>query len=165
MNLYGFTDSLASLSQKPLVCDRCGSVAQIANGFCVNCFLQAALEGPESDGETFAVALNAVNISDTDWRLGNYEILKEIGRGGMGVIYRARQRYSGRIVAVKRILGYQADRQETLGVSGAKRRPPPVSIMRNFADLRMRETEDGVPFFSMKNAAGGSLHDENGAAK
>jgi hypothetical protein len=43
---------------------------------------------------------------DTDWPLGNYEILEEIGRSRMGVIFRARQRHFRRIVGVKRVPGY-----------------------------------------------------------
>ena len=54
------------------------------------------------------------DIPDQQWRLGHYEILEEIGRGGMGVIYRARQQHCRRVVAVKRILAHQVSSHETL---------------------------------------------------
>jgi serine/threonine-protein kinase len=99
-----------------------------------------------------------VDVPDTQWHLGNYEILDEIGRGGMGVIYRARQRHSRRIVAVKRVLSYQADSHETL--IRFKRETEAVASLDHPNILpiyEVSESEDGLPFFSMKFATGGSL--------
>ena len=95
-----------------------------------------------------------------DWRIGNYQILEEIGRGGMGVIYRARQRLSHRIVALKRILSYQADSQETL-VRFRREAEAAASLDHpNILPIyEVSESDDGLPFFSMKFAAGGSLQD------
>ncbi len=97
-------------------------------------------------------------MRDADWRLGNYQILEEIGRGGMGVIYRARQRHSRRIVAVKRVLGYHADSRETLA---RFRREAEAAASLDHPNIlpiyEVSESEDGLPFFSMKFAPGGSL--------
>ena len=100
--------------KEPVPCPECGSTSRIGRGLCLNCLLHSGLGADVSNNETLENVLAEVNVRDPDWRLGNYQILEEIGHGGMGVIYRARQRHSRRIVALKRILSYQADSQETL---------------------------------------------------
>ncbi|MGF1579493.1 MAG: tetratricopeptide repeat protein [Gemmataceae bacterium] len=90
-------------------------------------------------------------------KIPGYEIVGVIGRGGMGVIYRARQIDADRIVALKTILaGEHADRE-------AQKR------FRNevFAIARLRHPgiieiydvgkHDGQPYFSMELCAAGSL--------
>ncbi len=155
----GFSDSIASVVTDSPPCPHCDSSSQIAGGLCVGCLLEAGLDpADESESESLAGILAEVKLPDQNWRLGNYEILEEIGRGGMGVIYRARQRHSRRIVALKRVLSYHADSRETLARFRREAQAAASLDHPNILPIfEVSESEDGLPFFSMKFAPGGTL--------
>ncbi|HWX17273.1 MAG TPA: protein kinase [Chthoniobacterales bacterium] len=157
----GGSDSLPSATKDLAKCDRCGVIARLDTGVCISCLLR---EGLETEGEisesVYESALAEADAPGKQHYLGNYEILDEIGRGGMGVIYRARQRHSRRIVAVKRLLSYHASSHE--GLERFRREAQAVASLDHPNILpiyEVSESEDGLPFFSMKFATGGSLHD------
>jgi serine/threonine protein kinase/tetratricopeptide (TPR) repeat protein len=157
----GLSDSLAGVIADAQPCSHCDSSSHIAGGLCVGCLLQAGLD-PDDDCEPEALtsAFAEISLPDKNWRLGNYEILEEIGRGGMGVIYRARQRHSRRIVAVKRVLSYHSDSRETLARFRREAQAAASLDHPNILPIyEVSESEDGLPFFSMKFAPGGSLQE------
>jgi TolB-like protein/tetratricopeptide (TPR) repeat protein/tRNA A-37 threonylcarbamoyl transferase component Bud32 len=158
-NLPGFSDSTPSTTKSTAKCEECGATIRVGRGLCLKCHLREGLETEvQSSSEIFETVLGELDIPDKEWRLGNYEILNEIGRGGMGVIYRARQRHSRRIVALKRVLSYHADSRETL--MRFRREAEAVASLDHPNILpiyEVSESEDGLPFFSMKFATGGSL--------
>jgi len=153
------SDSLADVVENPKKCPQCGATTQLDHGTCINCLMREGLEAKgESSREAFESILVEANVTDTQWRLGHYEILEEIGRGGMGVIYRARQQHSRRIVAVKRIFAHDVNSHETL--TRFRREAEAVASLDHPNILpiyEVSESEEGLPFFSMKYAEGGSL--------
>src|SRR5438477_6433787 len=157
MSVSGISGAV-KIQPEPAACLKCGSISRVGRDLCLNCLLHGGL-GPDTESsETLENVLEEIDVPDTQWRLGNYEILEEIGRGGMGVIYRARQRHSRRIVALKRVLTYHADSHETL--ARFRREAEAVASLDHPNILpihEVSETEDGLPFFSMKLATGGSL--------
>src|SRR4051812_33286381 len=80
-------------------CARCGhEVPPDAPGeICPRCALGIALE-PTVDGR------RRVSRQFVPRRFGKYELLDEIDRGGMGIVYEARLLKPNRIVALKMIL-------------------------------------------------------------
>jgi len=154
----GLSDSIASVIDDPRPCPHCDSSSHIAGGLCVGCLLEAGLDPADESADSLDALLSEINLPDQNWRLGNYEILEEIGRGGMGVIYRARQRHSRRIVAVKRILSYHSDSRETLARFRREAQAAASLDHPNILPIyEVSESEDGLPFFSMKFAPGGTL--------
>src|SRR5438552_668057 len=159
MNLHGLSDSVAGATKSPTKCRQCGATTRLGNGLCLSCTLREGLDSDrEASRESFEAILAEDEVQDMHWRVGNYEILEEIGRGGMGVIYRARQRHSRRIVAVKRMVSYHADSRETR--ERFRREAEAAASLDHPNILPIYEVghgKDGLPFFSMKDAAGGSL--------
>jgi len=87
--------------------------------------------------------------------IGNHELLSEIGRGGMGIIYRARQ--LGRIVALKMILPHQRTTPEVI----ARFRTESEIIVSldhpNILPIYEIGEMEGAAYFTMKFAENGSL--------
>ena len=153
-------DAPFSILAEPELCGECNSGSRLANGLCLNCLLLGALdeEAVPSETEAFKEALAAVKSRDGDWSIGDHEILHEIARGGMGVIYRAREPHSGRIVALKCILAYQGDSDQALA---RFRREAETAARLDHPNIvpiyHVGEMADGSPFFTMKYATNGSL--------
>jgi len=160
MNSPGGSVSL-HLQTESGVCAQCGSASRVGRGLCLKCLLSTGIgangEHPPVEA-TLDDLLHDIDDHDAEWLLGNYQILEEIGRGGMGVIYRARQRHSRRIVALKRILSYHADSQDTLVRFRREAQAAANLDHPNILPIyEVSESHEGLPFFSMKFAGGGSL--------
>jgi WD40 repeat protein/serine/threonine protein kinase len=138
--------SLNTTQTRP--CPVCGAFlgADAPGGLCTRCVFREMTGG-----------LAAAPPPKFPRPFGEYELLAEIARGGMGVVYRARQRKLNRVVAVKVIAAGEfaapdfVRRFRTEAEAAASLDHPHIVPIYEIGE------HEGQPFFSMKLVEGGTL--------
>lgn len=113
------------------------------SGFCPACLLATALDSPD--------------VSSSGSRIEDYELLNEIARGGMGIVYRAQQRTPSRMVALKMILPVHLRSSGAVNRFRAEAEAAASLDHECILPIYSVGEQDGTPFYSMKFAEGGPL--------
>jgi serine/threonine-protein kinase len=122
--------------------------------------LDRTMRGPRDD-RSFSLSADVAVTSRADQiPVPGYEIVGELGRGGMGVVYKARQLGLNRWVALKMVLaGAHAGEQQL-----ARFRIEAEAVARlqhpNIVQVYEIGESDGLPYFSLEYVDGGCLTDK-----
>lgn len=102
--------------------------------------------------------VSRIDLSDPDQRnFGDYELIEEIGHGGMGVVYRARQHALDRDVALKLLSAGQWATEQLLDTLRAEAQHAANLQHPNIVIVYAIGEHAGLPYYAMQLVGGNSL--------
>lgn len=146
-------------------CKQCGAaISEKSTGkLCPACLMSGVMKPPDANAETLSVtsgeSILRYETSDLPCEFGRYRLLSLLGRGGMGTVYEAEEKATGRRIALK-MLGQQLNSPDLRKRFLREGRLAASISHPNSLYVFGSEEINGLPVITMEIAGSGTLKDK-----